>query len=298
MHQASRDFPVFHFIRYLLWRPLVAGVLLLPWLTAFASAPVSVAPGRPDVAFVASVDWLALLEATGVSTVLEQAQPLIQQEIAHLEKAPLGFSPEALQTLRQQWQERLGSTRLKQDVIARLQRQVSPEQALQVQAVVQSPRLKFLQTLQAQLGDEAVRERLRAYRVQVRETVPSPDRLTLFALLERQLGRTALETDLKVELRKQVLARVSRQEDQDAVPEALLETQLQNYRQELEQQIGRAALDEHLYLFKNTPTPQVQALVRTLDQPAFNHFLDVCREAVKDSFRAARAEAEPRLVGN
>lgn len=219
--------------------------------------------------------------------------------MANLEKAPLGFSPEELQVLRQQLLEQLGPERLQAAIIARLQQSLDHAQQLQLQAMLESPRTRFLQTLQAQLIDPAVREALRSYRVQVKANAPRDQRLALVTDLDNSLQHTALETGLKVELRKQLLATVSQWKAGDAVPEALLERQLTEYRQNTEANVSRKAVNTYLYLLKHTPSLQVQALVADYHDPLYLHFMSLCQSAVQDSFRAARQRLlqEPRLAG-
>lgn len=269
-------------------------------LPAPGAAVASASPSSTSVTadtsspFVAT-NWPLLLDDSGVADILDQANHLIGQEVANLEKAPLGFSPQQLAALQQSFRTRLGSEQLKQDVIQRLQQQLEPAHARQLQTLLQSPRMKFLQTLQAQLNDDVVRQSLRTYRVQVREATPNSDRLELLTTLDDTRRLSALETALKVELRKQMLVTVTQMETQETVPENLLDAQLQQYRQDVAQQISRNALDANLYLLKRTPSAQVQDLISSLEQPAFEHFMAICQTAIQDSFRAAREQLQHDL---
>lgn len=285
----------------LLWLGLVAGVdarspadsapvaLYSASLTPAAVAPASPATPVPDAP---AIDWLALLDGTGVSEILDQANSLIGQEVANLEKAPLGFTAEELAALQMNFRFRLGSERLKQDLLAQLQQKLPPDQAHHLQKLLQSPRVQFLQTLQAQLNDEVVREAMRSYRVQVQESAPSANRVELVSTLDQTLRQSALEADLKVELRKQLLVTVSQLKSHETIPESMLDDQLRPYRQDVEQQISQNALHAYLYLFKRTPSPQLQDLISSLDQPAFDSFMSICQSTLLDSFRAARAQLQ------
>ncbi|HVK99717.1 MAG TPA: hypothetical protein VM553_07895 [Dongiaceae bacterium] len=259
---------------------------------SFSQATLSPATLSPAAPSPSAVEWSALLDATGVSEVLEQANGLIGQEVSNLEKTPLGFTPDELAALQMNFQFRLGSDRLKQDVMDRLQQQLPAEQALQLQNILQSPRVRFLQTLQQQLNDDAVRQAMRTYRVQVQESTPNADRMELLTTLDETLGQSALEADLKVELRKQLLVTVSQLKSQESIPETMLDDQLRHYRQDVEQQISKNALHAYLYLFKRTPSTQVQDLIQSFDQPAFDNFMSICQAALLDSFRSARAQLQ------
>ena len=255
--------------------------IALVWLMATLVRAEAALPDR---------QWQQLLDAAGVSAVLAQADLLIQQEIANLEKAPLGFSAQELQNLQQQLLNRLGPEQLQADMVARLQQQLTSQQQQDLQRLLQSPRTRFLHTLQAQLDDAAVREAMRSYRVQVKERAPNEHRIELIAELDASLQQSALETELKVELRKQLLAMVTQMKTDETFSEALLDQQLADYRRDLESSISHNALHAYLYLLKRTPSPQVEALIDTYNQPAYEQFMALCHSTLLASFRSAREQ--------
>ena len=234
--------------------------------------------------------WQAVLDAAGVSAVLAQTDLLINQEIANLKKTPLGFTSTELQTLRQQLLNHLGPEQLQADIIARLQQELNAQQQQNLQSLLHSPRTRFLHTLQAQLDDAVVREAMRSYKVQVNEKAPSNQRVELVTQLDDSLQHTALETELKVELRKQLLAIVSEMKTDETVSESLLDAQLEQYRRDVEDGISRNAVYAYLYLFKRTPSPDVQALITSYHNPDYLKFMTVCQNTLQDSFRAARQQ--------
>ncbi len=242
--------------------------------------------------------WLDLLEASGVSTVLAQTDLLINQEIANLEKTPLGFTPQELEQLRQQMLDQLGTSQLQAAMISQLAIGLSSQQEQVLQSLFNSPRTRFLQTLQDQLDDAAVREGMRSYKVQVRENAPNSHRLGLVEQLDESLQQTALETELKVELRKQLLALVSKMKTSEIFSEAMLDKQLTEYRHEVESKISRNATVAYLYLFKRTPSPQVEAIIAGYHQPEYTQFMAVCQTTLQDAFREARLQLKqaPRLA--
>lgn len=247
-----------------------------------------------------AVEWEQFIESAGVAVVLDQANDLIEQEIRNLEKAPLGFTAQQLTTIRDQFRRQLGSQQLKRDIVSRLQRDYSPQQLEALQAVLASSKLQQLQSLQLQLDDAQVRRAVRSYRLKIMEKEPNQQRLLLLTTLDQQLQQSALETELKVELRKQLLATVSHLKASESFSESMLETQLQDYRATVEGEISQNALFAYLYLLKRTPSSTVRDLVTALDQPAFDAFMALCLEAVQDSFRDAREriQDEVQLAGN
>lgn len=243
--------------------------------------------------------WQALLDAAGVSMVLAQTDLLIMQEVANLEKTPLGFNASELQTLRQQLLNHLGPEQLQADIIMRLQQTFDPQQQQHLQQLLQSPRTRFLQTLYSQLEDASVREAMRAYKVQVNEKAPSHTRVNLLTELDQTLRHTALETELKVELRKQLLALVVGMKTDETFSDAQIEAQLQQYRRDVEEGLSRNALYAYLYLFKRTPSPDLQALINTYDDPVYLQFMQLCQETLQHSFRTARQQMlqDRRIAG-
>lgn len=246
---------------------------------------VFAAEATPD-----AMRWKMILDAAGVSAVLAQTDELINQEVANLKKTPLGFTTAELQELRQRLLQRLGHEQLQADVIARVQAGLDPQQQQSLQKLLLSPRTRFMQTLQAQLNDAVVREAMRTYKVQVKENAPASHRVELITQLDDSLQQTALETELKVELRKQLLVMVTQLKTNETFSESMLDEQLTAYRRDVEDAISRNALYAYLYLFKRTPTPQVEAIIASYNQPAYEQFMALCHDAVQASFRVAREQ--------
>lgn len=271
------------------------GVNMKQYIVAFAMAlALPTAYGQPQT------DWDQMMSASGVSEVLEQANVLIDQEIRNLEKAPLGFSTEDLQQMNQTFRERLGSERLKQDIMERLETELSSQEAQRLKSVLRSRELQKLNELQGQLADAQVRKEMRSYRVKIKENSPNLSRMELLGALDDTLQQSSMETELKVELRKQLLATVSHIKTNEVFSEDMLDAQLQDYRKEVEGEISENALHAYLYLLKRTPSSQVRDLLVTLDEPAFNEFMRICMEAMQASFLEARQQLqnELRIAGN
>ena len=263
--------------------------LMLPLLLMLVIVPVRAQSEAPPV------NWNTLLRAAGVNDVLDQADGMIQQEIANLQNAPLGFNKQELAQLRQQFKVRLGSAQLKKAVLASLQRRMSPEQARQLVLVLQSPHYRFLHSLQTRLANPDVREDMRSYKVQVKENAPNPGRVSLLSNLDASLEQSSLEAELKVALRKQLLITVSEIKTRETYSDAMLDQQLAGYRQEVSDTISQNALYAYLYLFKHTPSSQVQDLVTSLQEPSYEQFMKVCREAIHSSFQLARQQLRQDL---
>jgi len=263
-------------------------------------APLVLATGAGTVQQARTPDWNAYIEQSGVADVLQQADYLIQQEIRNLQNAPLDLSPTHLQLITRELEQRLGPEQLQRDMVARLQRDFPVAQQAQLDAIVRSGNLQQLQVLQQRLADPEVRKAVRAYRYRLMQEIPDQQRLSLLASLDQELQQTALETDLKVEIRKQLLATVTALKSREVYSEGMLDKQLQAYRQSVAGEISVNALYAYLYLLKRTPSDSVQDLVDAINRPAFDSFMTLCRQSLQDSFRVARQQLEQstRVAGN
>jgi len=89
-------------------------------------------------------------------------------------------------------------------------------------------------------------------------------------------------------LRKQLLALVTQLKTDETFSESLIDAQLEQYRQDVEDGISQNAVYAYLYLFKRTPSQDVQALISTYHNPVYLQFMNLCQETLQTSFRAAR----------
>lgn len=244
-------------------------------------------------------DWSEYLSAFGVNDVLDQADALIDQEIRNLENAPLGFTSDELQRLSSAFSQQLGSDTLRKKVISKLQLQFDADTQRQLRSVLRSPAMKELLELQASMDDAQVRKAMRLYRMKLKELTPSEARIQLLQSLDALLQQSLLESELKVELRKQLLAAVSHLKTKESFSETLLEQQLQDYRLDVEEEISENALYAYLYLLKRTPSSKVRDLLVSLDQPAYDQFMAICLKAIQETFVQARQQLDEsvRLAG-
>ncbi|MGB3620788.1 MAG: hypothetical protein WBA20_05525 [Ketobacter sp.] len=264
---------------------LLAAVRVLSCLALFSAAAWA-QPSSTDQDQI----WESALEKSGVNDVLAQANVLIDQEITNLGKAPLGFTRVQLEQLNQQFRRRFGSEQLKREIIEHLEQSFSQHDKQELDGILQSRQLRNLQQLQEQLQDADIRKAMRSYRLRVKELPPNSERMALLVSLDEVLQQSNLESQLKVELRKQLLAVVSRLKTNQSYSEELLDQQLVNYRQSVEGEISENALFAYLYLLKRTPTHKLEQLLTSLDQPIFDRFMAVCLKTVQKSFLEARQQ--------
>lgn len=262
--------------------------LLAFWLV-FAVSPVGAGPVATQPV------GQALLDASGISQILTRSDVLISREVANLAKAPLGFSAAELASLQQELLDQSGPESLQAVIVARLQQELDDPQQQRLLALFRSAQGRVLQELQASLDDPATFQGLRSYRVHLDEQPPNPHRIGLIRQLDSRLQHSLLETGLRVELRKQLLAMASQMKTRDTYSEALLDDQLASFRRDLQAQLSHNAVTTHLYLLKHTASADLQALVDLYADPAYQRFMVLCRDALQDSFRAARLQLRQDL---
>lgn len=241
------------------------------------------------------VDWGQLLAASGVSEVLDQANILIEQELKNLERAPVELSSQEMSKVMGQFHKQLNSDKLKKDVIVQLQQSLSQDNVQQVQNLLQSPELQQILLVQSSVNSKKIRKSMRNYLIKMKKKPLNIKRLELVSGLDESLQQSALESELKVELRKQLLATVTQLKVNDTISEDMLDQELTGYRERVEKDTSQNAKNAYLFLLKNTPSKDIKVLHEELSHPAFYHFMAVCVQAVRESFHAARQDFRASL---
>lgn len=263
-------------------------------LTAWAQEP-TVQEGMQEGmngSVTRAMNWQRTFYLSGVDDVLDQANDLIEQEVKNLAKTPLGFSDEQLASLNAQFQAQLGAEPLKQAMIAQLQQHFSPQDLMQLEHLLSSEDMQLLQQMQDHLKDAEVRREMRSYKLRVKENAPRSRRMGLLVSLDEHLQQSALETRLKVELRKQLLVMVSQMKTQQTFPEDLLNEQLIPYQESVQSEISENALYAYLFLLKHTPSQDLKAMLSDLQQPLFERYMAACLLALEHSFLEARQQMD------
>ncbi len=246
-----------------------------------------------------SDDWDVYFEATGINEILAQSDFLIEQEVRNLSKTPLGFSSNQLQRIGENFRQRLSPQRLKADMVTRLNQSFSLEDKHSLSQLLDTAFLKQLQSLEIALQNENVRQSMRAYQMKLKTSSPNVARIELLAALDDSLQQSSLETELKVELRKQLLAVVSKIKSDETISEHLLDQQMSEYRTNVEGEISENALHAYLYLLKQIPSSQLRDWLSALNDPVYGQFMAVCQDSLRASFRHARQEmlSDSRVAG-
>lgn len=232
-----------------------------------------------------------LLHESGIVELLRQLPNLIDQEMANLKATPVPFSDEELIKIRFELERRLAVTELKKHLRDKLQAALSEESLRQVQALLQSQTVEQFKRLQIAMQDESIQYDIRAYKAKVKGDAPRGGRVELMETLNKALYQRRIETDLKVELRKNLLASVSWIKSNELINEAMLEKELAQYRERVLQQIDSDARIYFLYMFKRTPSNELKDLIAAYGAPEFKLFMATCNQALVEAFRTARAES-------
>ena len=239
------------------------------------------------------------LHEAGVYDLLEQVPELISQEIGNL-KASMPLSRQELKSLKKNLASRLESAEINASILRYVQSRLSEEQLLAIKDILQSSHVLSFKQMQQDADNELTYGRMRSYKVKLKERAPNKNRLVLVETLDASIGQTRLETEIKVELRKNLLANVSLLKTEQVLSEALLEKQMADYRQRVGDHINENARVFYLYLFKRTPSANIRQLIGRYSNPEFEKFMAVCESAIVSVFRKARRDAydDMKLAGN
>ncbi|OUS24396.1 hypothetical protein A9Q99_24600 [Gammaproteobacteria bacterium 45_16_T64] len=241
-----------------------------------------------------------VLHEAGVYDLLRQMPDLITQEIVNLKASAMPLTEAELAQLRLNLKGRLQTSEMKQSIVSYLQSRMSESELLAVKRMLQAPNVMQFKQLQEDADNEVAHGHMRSYKVQLQENAPNKSRVALVERLDTSLGQTRLETGIKVELRKNLLANVSWMKSSQVLPENVLEKELAEYRERVGGHINENARVFYLYLFKKTPSKDIRGLISRYSNPEFETFMENCEGAILNSFKKARRDAysETTLAGN
>lgn len=279
------------------WIAVLVCALLMPIATSSQAYDQGSQP-PPTTAY--NSQWEPYFAATGVSAILTEFHHLIAQEIDNLSHIPMGLTTAELTQIRARFMAELHPRQLKANMSQALKQQLSLQEQSELAQVLEAKFLRQLQRLEAELAQTEVRRAMRSYQWTLKNRTPLPARVALLDDLNVSLGQSALEAELKVELRKHLLAVIATIKGGEVVPEGLLDQQLANYRDEVALQISDNARAAYLYLLKQVPSSELRNWVSVLNEPVYSRFMTICQQTLSESFRYARRElvAEARLVMN
>lgn len=240
------------------------------------------------------------LHEAGVYDLLRQMPDLITQEIVNLKASAMPLTENELAQLRLNLKGRLQTTEMKQSMVSYLQSRMSESELLAVKRMLQAPNISQFKQLQKDANNEVAHGHMRSYKVQLQENAPNRSRVALVEKLDSSLGQTRLETGIKVELRKNLLANVSWMKSNQVLSEDVLEQELAEYRERVGSHINENARVFYLYLFKKTPSKEIRGLINRYSNPEFESFMAHCEGAILNTFKKARRDAymETNLAGN
>ena len=240
------------------------------------------------------------LHESGVYELLRQMPALINQEIGNLEASAMQLTEQELKLLRANLKARLQASDIKHSILSYLQSRMSENQLAAVKKMLQAPDVLNFRQLQEDADNEVAYGHMRSYKVQLQEREPNKNRVGLVEALDFSLRQTRIETEIKVELRKSLLANVSWMKSSQELPEDVLEKELAEYRQRVGSHINENARVFYLYLFKQTSSNDIRELITQYKTPEFEVFMGLCEDAILNAFKKARRDVynDTALAGN
>jgi len=237
-----------------------------------------------------------LLYETGVHALLQQVPDLMDEEINTLKSSSLSLSPAQWAHIRSTFSSEQITSRLKNRLLNGLQQDVGVKQLQQIKKSLQVVDVVRFKHLKRSAESALAHARIRQYKATIDDKMPLASRVQLIERLDDALWLSRLEVEVKVALRKNLLATVSWVTEQEAFSEETLEQEMVNYRQRVAKQVDDNARAYYLYLLKATTGQTVRSLTAVYQQPQFEHFMRQCEVTILDAFQQQRTGMLDQVV--
>ena len=231
-----------------------------------------------------------ILKQAGVIELLYQIPDWIDQELQNLEATPVPFDAKELKVVRQDLEYNFSTPTLKKTLMAALAKEFELQELRKIHQIFKQPQIKKFHNLQEGTESEYIRADIRSYKAKLKNTTPRGSRVDMVVKLDENLKQSDIEADLKVELRKSLLTSVSWVKSNEVLEEKTLDKELASYRQRVGEEIDGKALIFYLYLFKRTPSNQLNELVTAFGEPEFLRFMKISHNVMLSSIREARSQ--------
>ncbi|MDX1695567.1 MAG: hypothetical protein R3208_17515 [Ketobacteraceae bacterium] len=241
-----------------------------------------------------------IMKNAGVLEIIYQVPDWIEQEMKNLEATPVPFDHSELTSVRSELESAFSLAALKERLKLRLAEQFTFDELTALNEIFKQPGVKEFHSLQEGTRNEYIKADIRSYKAKLKNMTPRGSRVEMVKSLDENLKQSRLETELKVELRKSLLTSVSWVKSNELLKEGVLEKELSGYRERVGEEINRNALIFYLYLFKRTPSPELNELVSAFQQPDYKRFMAICHEEMLASIKEARRQIpeDINLAGN
>lgn len=268
------------------WIQCIVMMLSMLWLSV---ATATTAPTQPLPDAARRLVVAQLLHESGVNGLLRQIPLFIDQELDNLAASSMPFTPPELAQLRDQLETRFAVPDIRRHISDRLLDAMDSQSLVELRALLARPAAERFRALQSAMADDNIQDDIRDYRLLMRDRQPRGERVVLLDRLNRVLGYAAMEVELKVELRKSLLASASWLKTSERIAEPLLERELASYRERVSEQTQEDARLYFLFMFKHTPSEQLERLTSLYEQPRYEQFMAECYEGLQAIFRESRA---------
>ena len=229
-----------------------------------------------------------LLYETGVQALLQQLPDLIEEEMNNLQSSALSLTPAQWAHIHSAFNGEKVVANLKHSLLNSLQKDMGIERLQQIKQLLQVVDVVRFKHLKRNVDNESAYARIRQYKAMIDDKMPLISRVQLIERLDDALWLSRLEAEMKVALRKNLLATVSWVTEREVFSEEALEQEMMDYRQRVAAQIDDNARVYYLYLLKATTGQAVRSLTAVYQQPQFEGFMKQCESTILDTFQQQR----------
>jgi hypothetical protein len=227
-----------------------------------------------------------LLLATGFVPRLEDLSALVESEINTLSGAGF-FAPGEVEQVTAELREVREDTLYRQ-LHATLSQQFSEAEWQQLRTWSETPEVTGLLAGETRLRTGEGKAERDAYLRTLKDKPPNTQRVAVMEALSDARSRVLLDTLTRIELRKNLLSAVSRAKTGKPLSESALRSELLDYDKSLRAALLTQRRDDYLFLFRHTPTPAIEDLLRRHDDKLYVRFMQISTRTLREGLSAPR----------
>lgn len=235
-----------------------------------------------------------ILSRSGMGGIVAQLPLWVDEEVTNLNLASIALSEDDIAGIRDHLNQYFIQAGLLQRMSDNLAKQFDGASLFTLQGLLLEPQVLDFQERLEDTERDYVRAAIRQYKAKIQSKTLKGRRVDLLRRLNSLMGLVKFEADIKVELRKQLLNAVSWVKTGNLVPEMELEQELEGYHKRLMTQLNEASQVYYLYVFRQTPTAELEQLVNVYNDPEYRQLVQQCRMIVVSEARLGRQSSHDK----
>lgn len=229
-----------------------------------------------------------VLMQSGLMTALEAVALIRDEEMTKLAATHGRITEQELAAVK----ARLMGSVIESIILDQVERHLGKEFSIaELQMVLrnlESPSIGKAKQIQRRVDGLRFQEEIRDYRLRLKESPPRESRVQLMKQLAVVEHHNALNTMIKVEVRKSLLTSITYVKDNMIPSEKELNRQMTSFRKRVASESHNQRLEQYLYLFRATPSSEIQNVIREYEQSGLQRIVDSCEKRITKEFSIGR----------